>query len=555
MTQPGCAPSGAAPRYLLDTMRALLALALGACSADPPATVAHPGAAAGAVEFAPSAFGRLTTRQYRNTVADLLGDTDEAPLPGDTNPYLFESIGATTEPLSESGVQLYEEHAAAATADVFDSENRRRMLTGCEVRDATDACAVGFIEAFGRRAYRRPLTEAEQVRWLAIAAETGADDPWLGVRSVVAGMLQSPWVIYRTDIGQPDPRDPTRYRLDDHELAQRLAFVLWNTTPDDALLDAADAGRLSTRAGLEAEVDRLLADEQARDATEVFFEQYLDLLRFDRAEPDPATFPDWSPALQSAMRNEVLLLVDDIVYRKDTDVRTLFSARRTFVNDVLADHYGVFAPGASPITFVPVDLPAETERAGILGLGAFLTMNAHATQTSPTLRGKYVVERVLCATVPPPPGDVELDLSEGGEAAATLRERLEQHRADPACSGCHQLMDPTGLLFEHFDATGRWRDEDGGQPVDATGALEGQELSGAGALGDILATHDAVGPCMAQQYFRHAHGRLDADADEVTLDQIAAAFAADGHRFRALQRALVLHESFRVVAAPDGGTR
>lgn len=532
-------------------MRALLAMALVACSSDPTPKVKHPGPTA-AVEVAPAAFGRLTTRQYRNVVADLLGDIGEPPLPADTTPYLFESIGATTEPLSESGVQLYEEHAAAAAAAVFGSENRRQMLVGCEVRAATDACAVEFVRTFGRRAYRRPLTDDEEVRWLAIAAETGADDPWLGVRSVVAGMLQSPWVVYRTDIGRPEPGDPTRYVLDDHELAQRLAFVLWNTGPDDALLDAADAGTLSTRAGLAAEVDRMLADPRARDATEVFFEQYLDLARFDRSAPDPVTFPHWTPALKQAMRNEVLLLVDDIVARKDTDVRTLFSARRTFVNDALAEHYGVSAPGAGPITFVPVDLPPETERAGVLGLGAFLTMNAHATQTSPTLRGKYVVERVLCATVPAPPGDIELDLSASEESAATLRERLEQHREDPACAGCHALMDPTGLLFEHFDATGRWRDEDGGVPVDATGGIEGRELTGAGALGDVLATHDAVGPCMARQYFRHAHGRLDTDADAVTLEQLSGSFASEGHRFRALQRALVLHESFRVVAAPEG---
>lgn len=520
---------------------ALLALAL-ACADAPSgkAVVPHPAAE---VTFVPGAFGRLTTRQYRNLVEDLLGDVGDPALPADTNPYLFESIGATTEPLSESGVQLYEEHAAAVTEAVFSEAGRRRALVGCEVASVTDACAIDFLRRFGRQAYRRPLTGTEEARWLAVAA--AAADPWTGLRSAVSGMLQSPWVVYRTELGTPDPARPGLHRLDDHELAARLAFVLWNRGPDAELLDAAEAGRLSDAAGLAAEVDRMLADERVRQATEVFFEQYLDLARFDRAAPDPGTFPGWTPALRSAMRAETLLLVDELVHRKDEDVRRLFSQRRAFVNDVLAEHYGLDVPGASPISFVPVDLPADGERAGVLGLGAFLVMNAHATETSPTLRGKYVVERVLCATVPPPPGDVELDLSEETGDPQTLRERLEQHRDDPACSACHAIMDPTGFLFEHFDATGAWRADIDGAPVDASGALRGQELSGAGELGDVLATHPDVGPCMARQFYRHAHGRLDDAEEAVTLAQISADFAAGGHRFGALQRAVVLHPSFR----------
>jgi hypothetical protein len=526
---------------------ALLLLALG-CSDAPPgaAVVAHPP---GEVEFVPGAFGRLTTRQYRNLVEDLLGDVAQVPLPADTNPYLFESIGATTEPLSESGVQLFEEHAAAVTAEVFSLPGRRRSLVGCEPTAVTEPCAVEFLRAFGRRAYRRPLTGTEEARWLAVAA--AESDPWLGLQSAVSGMLQSPWVMYRTELGTPAAERPGLHLLDDHELAARLAFVLWNRGPDDALLDAADAGRLSEPGGLEAEVDRMLADEKVRQATEVFFEQYLDLARFDRAEPDPGTFPTWTPALKAAMRAETLLLVDELVHRQDGDVRRIFSQRRAFVNDVLAEHYGLHVPGASPISFVPVDLDPDGERAGVLGLGAFLVMNAHATETSPTLRGKYVVERVLCSTVPPPPGDVELDLSEETGEPQTLRERLEQHREDPACNSCHVLMDPTGFLFEHFDASGAWRDTEDGHAIDASGALEGQPLSGAGALGDALATHPDVGPCMARQFYRHAHGRLDADEESVTIDQISAAFADGGHRFGALQRAVVLHPSFRFVAAPE----
>lgn len=507
---------------------------------------------AGPVPVEQPAFARLTTRQLHNVYVDLLGPVAQPELPADTTPYLFESVGAASEPLSESGVQLLEEAATAMAAEVFGDAGRREAFAGCAPQTAWDACTTGFIRAFGRQAWRRPLTPTEEARWLAVAADFGSSDPWEGLEAVTAGMLQSPWFVYRVELGRPVEGRPGVRRLTAHELAARLSLFFWNTTPDAALMAAADDGSLGTPEGLEAAVDRLLADERSREATEAFFAQYLDLQRLDRAAPDPLVFPDFTPALRAAMRAEVLLLVDERVQRQDADVRGIFSARRAFVNDVLAAHYGLEAPGASPITFVPVDLPPDSPRAGILGLGAFLTMNAHAVDTSPTLRGKYILERVLCATIPPPPDNVSLDLTTGADADAPLRERLDQHRDDPACAGCHAMMDPPGFLFETFDATGAWRTEDRGHPIDSTGELLGVPLADAGALGDHLSTHEDVGPCMVKQLYRHAHGRLDTAADADSLAQLSEGFAADGHRFRGLLRALALHESFQLVAAPDG---
>jgi hypothetical protein len=515
---------------------------------------AHPPVApaedAAALDFAPAAFARLTTRQYRALLLELFGDTAPPHLQEDTYPYLFASVGASTEPLSESGVQLLEEAAAAVTAEVFADPARREALVGCAPTSADDPCVAAFLTDVGRRAYRRPLTATELARWTGVVRQLGAADPWTGLRSALSGILQSPYVVYRVELGEPHPTDPGLRVLTDWELATRLSLLLWDAPPDGALLDAAAAGRLSTPDGLAAEVDRLLADERAREATEAFFEQLLDLGRFDRATPDPATYPAFTPTLRAAMRAEVLLLVDDLVWRRDVDVRALFSEPRAFVNAELAAHYGVDAPGASAVAFVPVELPADGPRAGLLGLGAFLTMNAHAVDTSPTLRGKYVLERILCAEVPPPPGDVDLDLAAGGEEAATLRERLEQHREDPACAGCHALMDPPGFLFEHFDAVGAWRDTEGGQPIDDSGELLGVPLHGAAELGRLLAGHPGVGPCVVRQLFRHAHGRLDVEADEVALEQLAAGFAEDGHRFRPLLARVATHPSFRVIAVP-----
>ena len=238
--------------------------------------------------------------------------------------------------------------------------------------------------------------------------------------------------------------------------------------------------------------------------------------------------------------------------RRDTDVRGVFTTRRTFVNSELAELYGVTADGATPITFVPVELPEDGPRAGLLTLGAFLAMNAHETETSPTLRGKYLRERVLCEDVPPPPDDVDIDITPDPNAEPkTLRERLEEHRKNPQCAGCHAIIDPPGMLFENFDSVGAWRTEDNGYPIDATGDLDGEPLANARELADMLVDDDRVGRCMVTQLYRHAQSRLDADGEEAAINDLDAVFADNGYRFRELLVALVTHESFRYLKATE----
>jgi hypothetical protein len=542
-------------------MRTLLPALLGlsACSFDAgkkavPTPVEHPSDTAepaGELDFAPGAFARLTSAQYQRAIDDLLGDTPPAELQPDTFPYLFATIGAATDALSEHGVQQVEEAALAAAHTVFSDESRRVELLGCTPTAPGDACVEAFLTSFGRRVYRRPLESWELDRWLSVSSGLSEGNAWLGVELAVAGMLQSPWMMYRVERGSPHPTRAGMVQLDDYEVATRMALLLWDTIPDDTLLDAAAAGELATADGRRAHAVRMLEDPRADTAILAFFGQYLDLARLDRVSPDPDLFPSFTDSLRVAMKNEVLLLVDDLVNRRDTDARALFSDRRAYANAELAQHYGLPTDGLSGLSYAPIALPADGERAGILGLGAFLTMNAHATSTSPTLRGKYILERVLCIEVPPPPDSVDLDLTDESADAVTLRDQLERHREDPACNSCHVLMDPPGFLFEHFGPTGAWRDTDNGEAIDASGELFGSALDGAGALGDLLADDDRVGPCMVRQVFRHAHARLDTDADDVTLDELSASFADSGHRFRTLLVELIAHESFAVVASPS----
>jgi hypothetical protein len=251
------------------------------------------------------------------------------------------------------------------------------------------------------------------------------------------------------------------------------------------------------------------------------------------------------------METEIRLLVDDVIFRRGGDVRGLFSTPRGYVNRGLADLYGVEAPGATGNAFVPVEFGPEDHRAGILTSSAFLTMNAHQSETSPTLRGKYILERVLCQNVPPPPGDVDIDLEPRPEDPPTLRERLEQHREDPACASCHAYIDPPGFLFEHYDSVGRYREAVDGYPVDSTGDLNGIPLDDAIDLAAELVNNPQVGRCVIKQLYRHASGRLDTIEELSVLMALDAEMNRAGFDFKALIVALVNSEGFRRVGEPE----
>ncbi len=509
-------------------------------------------------DFAPGprVFARLTNTQFQNAISALFVDaTVRTPLEQDTNPYLFYSIGAATTQVSSFGVEQYAEASYEIASSVFDDPTRRAALVGCDVASDVEsdvACARVFLERFGQRAFRRPLTPDELDRWVDLAERAALGDPWAGLRTAVAGMLQSPRFLYRVEVGEQDPGDPTRRRFSSWEMASRLSFLIWNTPPDDTLLAAAGAGELVDEASLEAHARRMIADPRARAATQDFFAQYLDLSKIEQVDRDPALYPWYSSTLPGSMEMEVRLLVDDVVYRRDADVRELFSAPRGFVNSELAALYGVEAPGASPVAFVPVEFPEDSPRAGILTLGAFLAMNAHPTETSPTLRGKYLRERLFCQEVPPPPDDVDLNLDdEPGEEPRTLRERLDAHREDPQCAGCHAFIDPPGYLFDHFDSTGRWRDDENGHAIDTSGSLDDVPLADARDLADLLSTSTRLPDCMTLQFYRHAQGRLESDSEARALHALQKRFAASGYRFKDLVLAVALSDGFRTLSTED----
>lgn len=504
-------------------------------------------------EPAQATLHRLTRAQYRETLRRTLGDALVLPedLEVDTPLHGFATVGASQLSIGPRALEQYEAAARDAAAQVFADEVWRVELVGCDVADAADPCVRSFVERFGERAWRRPLTSAEVDRWTALAGTLGARfaDPWFGVQMLVAGLLQSPYFLYRVELGEPDPDDPSRRRFTGYEMASRLAYFVWGGPPDAALRRAAAQGRLDTAAGVAEVAAEMLEDPRAKPAMIRFFDEHLKLERLLAVTKDPGEYPQLTDTLTRSMREEVHRMIGHLVFEEDADLRRLFTTRTTFVNAELARLYNL--PAVEGEGFERVELPADGPRAGVLTTGAFLTLNAHATVTSPTLRGRYVRQSVLCQDIPPPPPGVTTELPEPDPNAGpqTLRQRLEEiHLGNPTCGGCHQLMDPIGFAFETFDPLGAYRTTDNGLPVDPRGELNGKAFAGARSLSDLLAEEPAVAACLSRVAYRYATGHLETPGEARVLRALAQTFRAEGHRLSALVVALVSSDGFRYAA-------
>jgi len=535
----------------------LVALA-GGCTGEIGAPTHRTGAGGGGAtaEFAPAppSLHRLTTSQYGNTLVDLFGPDLVLPtdLEVDTPLHGFNSIGAGELTIPPRAAEQYEDAALSVAGQVMRDEARRAALVGCETAVATDPCVAGFLARFGRRAWRRPLEADEIASLQALAAsvtETFGGDAWKGLEYVIAALLQSPDFLFRVEVGEPDPQDATRRRYDSWEMAARLSYLLWDSTPDDELLDAAERDELVAEDGLRTQVLRMLALPRARMALVSFWGEYLSLSRLEGLDRDPAQFPQMTPTLPGAMRGEIEHLFTDVVFDRDADFRDIFSTRTTFVDSELADLYGL--PDPAVLGYTRVELPEDSPRGGLVATAGILAMYAHHTVTSPTNRGKFVRVNLLCQDISPPPPGVNTNLPESEGGPRTMREKLEMHRTNPTCAGCHSLMDPIGLSLEHFDSIGAWRDTDQGLPLDTTAEIDGVTFDGARELGEVLRAHPGAGACVARRLYRHGTGHLEVETEQPQIAELAAQFADSGFRFQDLVLALVLSPGFRTAAEPE----
>jgi hypothetical protein len=332
-------------------------------------------------------------------------------------------------------------------------------------------------------------------------------------------------------------------------VASRLSFFLWNTTPDVELLEAAANGELTTENGLAAHASRMIEDSKARRGLRNFFSEQLELYRLDALSKDPTLFEHYNVALGPDSAEETLLSLERVVFDAESDFRDIMTTRQTFVNARLAALYDVPAPSADGFGFV--ELPRSQQRVGLLGQASWLNLHSHAVSSSATLRGKAVREVLLCQVIPPPPSTVDVSIPEPSGETLTLRDRVAEHLLDPACSGCHEAMDPIGLGLENFDAIGSWRVRDNGAEIDVTGTLDSVDFANPVELAESIRNHPAFAPCTVRTLARYAVGRTESREELSHLEVLSTHFAAGEFRLKPLLLEIVMSPMFRNAGVPQ----
>lgn len=524
--------------------------------------------------FEPAAGGvrRLLGVQYSNTVAYLFGTAAADAviasdlLPTDNPVSGYAAIGAAQTPPGLSFPEFYdlasEVVAEAVVADV-QSNGASSHLAGflpCVGESSPDpsSCYADLAQDFAPILFRRPITQ-DDVNWITDIADQaltwGNGNFYTGLEYALRAMLQAPSFLYLPEVGEPDADEPAFHRLTGYELASRMAFFLTDTTPDLELLEAAQSGQLDTDAGVTTQATRLLASPAARLTVRRRFREFLYLDGVMTAQKEASVYPELDDTVRLAMIEEVERLLDDVVWDRKADVRELYTADYNFVNADLAPIYGVSAPPAG--TWEKVTLPAEHARAGFLSSAAFMTRASHAVLTSPTKRGVFIKDRVLCEEVPPPDEGVVTVLPDPKDGLTT-KELVELHMEEESCATCHQLFDPYGFALEHFDGIGRYRTTDNGEPVDSSAEIwhdgEFDAFDSARSLADLL-TEDGdirMAYCVMLNVFRSGVGHIETDGEIAAFDQLHGLFDEGGYRLDQLLVEMTVNPAFRYVAAPEG---
>ncbi len=432
------------------------------------------------------------------------------------------------------------------------SPSRQRILT-CAPNGgpADDECAKSILRPLVTKAFRRPASEADlegpmefyRQGWQDAASDDEAFDA--GIERALAAILVSPNFLFRIERDPLGVAPGTAYHVSDLDLASRLSFFLWSSLPDSELLDAATAGELGAVAGLEGQIRRMLADERAMSLVDNFASQWLHLRNLASVRPNMRLFPDFDDNLRQAFRRETELLIENVM-REDRSVLDLLRSDYTFVNERLARHYDI--PNVYGSRFRRIELGNDSVRGGLLRHGSILTVTSYATRTSPVIRGKWILENILGMPPPPPPADVPDLVNATISGKLSVRERLAQHRADPACSGCHNPMDPLGFALENFDAVGRWREKDGGEPIDTSGRLvDGTHVADVDGLEDaLLSRPELFVGLLAEKLLTFALGRGVEHFDAPAIRKIVRNAEADGYRFSSLLLGIANSTPFRM---------
>ena len=509
----------------------------------------------GPIAVGESAMLRLSRDEYARAVRDLFGVTvDVSGLPGDgrVGPFAMNAHVAVSTDAATAYRILAEDVAARVVDDLA-------ALLPCDEGDTSDECATELTTSLLRRAYRRPVTDAEIAQVYEVFSHgRDADGFAFGITLTIEAILQSPKFLYRIEQGKPDPSDPFLRQLDDYEIASRLSFMLWGTIPDDALLEAAQLGQLTDPTERENVARQMLLDPRARDGVGRLYAQMFGAAQVHGIERDPEAFPTFSPALAAEMEREVASTAASLVLDDGAGLDTLLVSPRSILSPELAELYGAPIPeGAEPVTadLYAVELPPD-ERAGLLTRAAVMASLSHFDQSAPVQRADFVFREIACRPPAPPPSDVDSAPADV-DPDATGRQQLEMRTADPQCRACHEYLNALGFGFEHYDAVGAYRELDGGQPVDASGELLNLDVSGpfdgAIELSAALALSDDVRRCLLGRHATVAYSHpLDTDTEACLAQQLEDAYIAEGTLIDFLVTLVARPEfGFRRVAQPS----
>ena len=502
-----------------------------------------------------AAVRRITESQYRHTIADIFGP--EIKINARFEPEKREegllAIGSAQLSLTSSGFEQYFALAGSISDQVL-SEKLRSTVVACTPADpkqADDTCARQFIQTYGERLLRRPLTESEIAVRLKTAnlGATQAGDFYAGLKLALASLLVAPEFLFRIETTEPDPANRWQNRLDSYTKASRLSFLLWDSGPDRELLEAARNGSIHTEAGLRQQIDRMLSSPRFEDGVRALFSDILQLDGFENLVKDPAIYPKFNQSVSDSAKEQTLKTIIELLVKQKRDYRDLFTSNDTFVDRPLASVYRI--PFASTKPWAPYTFPASSGRSGILTQVSFLSLFSHPGTSSPTKRGIKLLEIFMCETTPEPPADVDFSKVQDS-TKGTVRGRLLDHMQNKGCAGCHRRTDPPGLALEHFDGLGQLRTTENGARIDIEGELNGTKFEGAQGLGKYFREHSSVPVCLVRNVFAYGVGRKTDATDERYLKSQAETFARNGYRLPDLMNQIASSPEFFKVVTSSG---
>jgi hypothetical protein len=544
---------------------ALPLVLIGCASGEAPKSAAARDGAPALSAVAPGsqivAMRRLTESQYRNAIADVFGP--DIVVAGRIEPIVrpvHEMIasGAAAASISPAGLEQFDSMGRNIAAQVM-GEAHRVQFVPCAPKDeklADPACAAKVLTPLGRYLFRRPMTPAEQAFYVKLAGDGAGPTSsfYKGLELSLAAMLTSPRFLYIVETAEPDPAVPGGLRLDSYSRASRLSFLLWNTTPNESLLEAAETGKLTDQAQLSAVADAMVKSPRFEAGVRAFFADMLLFEKFDELSKDPVIYPYFNQDVVQALPEQMLRTITDHLVTRSGDYRQLFTTPRTFMTRSLGGVYQV--PVAKSQGWVPYEFTAADDRAGLLGQAGFLALYSHSGRSSPTLRGRAIRELLMCEPVPNPPGNVNFTAVQdtSNKAKPTARIRLSAHATDPSCSGCHKITDPIGLSLERFDGMGMFRKTENAALIDAHGDMDGQSFFGAEGLGKTMAASPSTTQCVAMRALSYATGRSGDDVS-ASVEPLEQKFAANGYNIRALfAQVATMPEAYRVTTKPLDAT-